>query len=199
MEKLIKIQDELKVPKSKRNDFAGFDYRSAEDILKAVKPLLKKYNLYLNLSDEMIETGTYIVVCATATITDMDGDEVLKTVSAKGYAAVDVNRKKVTVDQCFGAASSFARKYALNGLLLIDDSSSDPDNPAMQRAASPSSRKTTTVEKKAGAKKKVTAGTAEYNKLLEWIQTPKGSIDKALEMYDIDKATENIIRKSINQ
>lgn len=197
MEKLIKIQDELKVPKSKRNDFAGFDYRSAEDILKAVKPLLKKYNLYLNLSDTIIETGTYIIVQATATITDMDGDEVLKTVSTKGYAAVDVNRKKVTVDQCFGAASSFARKYALNGLLLIDDSSSDPDNPAMQRAASPSSRKTTTVEKKAGVKKKVTAGTADYNKLLKWIESPKGSIDKALEMYDIDKATENIIRKSI--
>ena len=120
-------------------------------------------------------------------------------VSSVGYAAVDVNRKKVTIDQCFGAASSFARKYALNGLLLIDDSASDPDNPVMQKSAAPQSRKTTTVEQKAGDKKKVIAGTAEYNKLLEWIKTPKGSIEKALEMYDIDKATENIIRKSINK
>jgi hypothetical protein len=205
MKKLVKLQNELKVPKSKRNDFAGFDYRSAEDILKAIKPLCEKHNLYLNLTDEFLDSGTYPIIKSIATIYDLDdvsiGEEITfnSRVSSVGYAAVDVSRKKVTVDQCFGAASSFARKYALNGLLLIDDSASDPDNPKMQRSAAPQSRKTTTVEKKAGDKKKVVAGTAEYNKLLEWIQTPKGSIEKALEMYDIDKATENIIRKSINQ
>ena len=203
MKKLIQLQNELKVPKSKRNDFAGFDYRSAEDILKAIKPLCEKHNLYLNLTDEFFESGTYPIIKSIATIYDLDdvtiGEEVTfnSKVSSVGYAAVDVNRKKVTVDQCFGAASSFARKYALNGLLLIDDSASDPDNPNMQRKAAPSTRKTTTTEKAAGAKKKVMAGTAEYNKLMEWIMTPKGSIEKALEMYDIDKATENIIRKTI--
>jgi len=195
MKKLIELQNELKVPKSKRNDFAGFDYRSAEDILKAIKPLCKKYNLYLNLTDVFEESGTYPIIKSVATVTDMDTPE--NQVSSTGYAAVDVNRKKVTVDQCFGAASSFARKYALNGLLLIDDSASDPDNPNMQKKAAPSTRKTTTTEKAAGVKKKVMAGTAEYNKLMEWILTPKGSIEKALEMYDIDKATENIIRKTI--
>ena len=195
MEKLVKLQNELKVPKSKRNDFAGFDYRSAEDILKAIKPLCEKYNLYLNLTDVFEESGTYPIIKSIATVTDMDAPE--NQVSSTGYAAVDVNRKKVTVDQCFGAASSFARKYALNGLLLIDDSASDPDNPKMQKSAAPQSRKKTTVEKKAGAKKKVVAGTAEYNKLLKWIDSTKGSIEKALEMYDIDSATENLIRKSI--
>ena len=195
MKKLVKLQNELKVPKSKRNDFAGFDYRSAEDILKAIKPMCESYGLYLNLTDEFLESGTYPIIKSIATITDMDKPE--NQVSAVGYAAVDVSRKKVTVDQCFGAASSFARKYALNGLLLIDDSASDPDNPKMQRSAAPQSRKTTTVEKKAGAKKKVVAGTAEYNKLLKWIESEKGSIEKALEMCDIDSATENLIRKSI--
>ena len=205
MKKLVILQNELKVPKSKRNNFADFDYRSAEDILKAIKPLCKKYNLYLNLTDVFLDSGTYPIIKSIATIYDLDnpsvGEEVVynEKVSSVGYAAVDVSRKKVTIDQCFGAASSFARKYALNGLLLIDDSASDPDNPDMQKSAAPQSRKTTTVEQKAGDKKKVIAGTAEYNKLLEWIQTPKGSIEKALEMYDIDKATENIIRKSINK
>ena len=100
----------------------------------------------------------------------------------------------MSLGQCFGASSSYARKYALNGLLLIDDNK-DPDVTNNHSTAKP--RNTTTVEKKAGAKKKVMAGTSEYNKLLKWIDSPKGSIEKALEMYDIDKATENIIRKTI--
>jgi len=203
MKKLTILQNEIKVPKSKRNDFGEFDYRSAEDILKAVKPLCEKHNLYLNLSDEFIESGTYPIIKSTATIFDLDnlieseGFTTYWQVSSVGYAAVDVNRKKVTVDQCFGAASSFARKYALNGLLLLDDSEADPDNPNMQKAASSPSRKPTPVEKSAGAKKKVVAGTAEYNKLVEWIESGKGTIEKALESFDIDKATENILRKSI--
>lgn len=202
MEKLIKLQNELKAPKSKRNDFAGFDYRSAEDILKAVKPLLKKHNLYLNLSDKIIETGTYIIVEATATITDVfpgvdKGSQ--ESVFTKGYAAVDVNRKKVTVDQCFGAASSFARKYALNGLLLIDDSASDPDNEKMMRSGAEPARKATAVEKKTGSgKKKVMAGTAEFNKLMKWIESGNGSLETAIKTYDIDAATINIIKKQLN-
>ena len=203
MKKLTILQNEIKVPKSKRNNFGEFDYRSAEDILKAVKPLCEKHNLYLNLSDEFIESGTYPIIKSTATIFDLDnlieseGFTTYWQVSSVGYAAVDVNRKKVTVDQCFGAASSFARKYALNGLLLLDDSDVDPDNPNMQKSASSPSRVPTSVEKSAGAKTKVVAGTAEYNKLVEWIESGKGTIEKALESFDIDKATENILRKSI--
>ena len=116
--------------------------------------------------------------------------------TSKAQAGIDPNQKGMSLGQCFGASSSYARKYALNGLLLIDDNK-DPD--VTNTHAKTTTRKTTTVEKKAGDKKKVVAGTAEYNKLLKWIESPKGSIDKALEMYDIDKATENIIRKSINQ
>lgn len=196
MEKLIKLQNELNVPKTELNKFGGYKYRTVEQILEAVKPLLDKYGLCLNLTDKVSELCGIPYTEAHATIFTIDPKtkERFLIASSEGYAGIDVNQKGMSIGQCFGASSSYARKYALNGLLLIDDNK-DPDVTNTHSTAKP--RKTTTVEKKAGAKKKVTAGTAEYNKLLKWIDTPKGSIDKALEMYDIDKATENIIRKTI--
>jgi len=194
MEKLIKLQRELKAPKSQKNNFAKYNYRSCEDILEAVKPLLDKHGLVLNITDSLGELCGIPYTEATASIFDPKKPDIV--VTSKAQAGIGTEQKGMTIGQCFGASSSYARKYALNGLLLIDDNK-DPD--VTNTHAKTTKRKTTTVEKKAGDKKKVVAGTAEYNKLLEWIQTPKGSIDKALEMYDIDKATENIIRKSINQ
>ena len=194
MEKLIKLQKELKAPKNQKNNFGKYNYRSCEDILEAVKPLLDKHGLVLNITDSLGELCGIPYTEATASVFDPKKPEIV--VTSKAQAGIDPNQKGMSIGQCFGASSSYARKYALNGLLLIDDNK-DPDVTNTHSKTAP--RKTTTVEKKAGDKKKVTAGTAEYNKLLEWIQTPKGSIEKALEMYDIDKATENIIRKSINQ
>ena len=107
-------------------------------------------------------------------------------------------------DKSAGKATTYAMKNALLYTFMtpvgkIDDTdtthSNDIDTPKSKTKTT--TRKTTTVEKKAGAKKKVVAGTAEYNKLLEWVESAKGSIEKALEMYDIDSATENLIRKSI--
>jgi hypothetical protein len=198
MEKLIKLQNELSVPKTEVNKFGGYKYRTVEQILEAVKPLLDKHGLCLNLTDRVSELCGIPYTEAEATIFTIDPKtkERLLISSSHGYAGIDVNQKGMSIGQCFGASSSYARKYALNGLLLIDDNK-DPDSTNTHTKTTP--RKATTLEKKAGDKKKVVAGTAEYNKLLEWIQSPKGSIDKALEMYDIDKATENIIRKSINQ
>tara|TARA_R110002020_G_scaffold216413_2_gene424070 strand:- start:1251 stop:1832 length:582 start_codon:yes stop_codon:yes gene_type:complete len=192
MEKLVKLQKELKAPKGQKNKFGGYNYRNCEDILEAVKPLMDKHGLVLNLTDEVHEICGVMYTQATATVYDAKKTDVF--VSSKAQAGIDPNQKGMSLGQCFGASSSYARKYALNGLLLIDDNK-DPDVTNTHSTAKP--RKTTTVEKKAGAKKKVTAGTAEYNKLLKWIDSPKGSLDKALEMYDIDKATENIIRKSV--
>jgi hypothetical protein len=198
MEKLIKLQNELNVPKTELNKFGGYKYRTVEQILEAVKPLLDKHGLCLNLTDSVRELCGIPYTEANASIFTIDPKtkERVLIASSYGYAGIDVNQKGMSLGQCFGASSSYARKYALNGLLLIDDNK-DPDVTNNHSKATP--RKTTTVEQKAGDKKKVIAGTAEYNKLLEWIQTPKGSIEKALEMYDIDKATENIIRKSINK
>ncbi len=192
MEKLIKLQKELKAPKNQKNKFGGYNYRNCEDILEAVKPLLDKHGLVLNITDSLGELCGIPYTEATASVYDPKKPEIV--VSSKAQAGIDPNQKGMSLGQCFGASSSYARKYALNGLLLIDDNK-DPD--VTNTHAKTTTRKTTTVEKKAGAKKKVTAGTAEYNKLLKWIESPKGSIDKALEMYDIDKATETIIRKSI--
>lgn len=193
MEKLVKLQKELKAPKSQKNKFGGYNYRNCEDILEAVKPLMDKHGLVLNLTDEVHEICGVMYTEATATVYDAKKTDVF--VSSKAQAGIDPNQKGMSLGQCFGASSSYARKYALNGLLLIDDNK-DPDVTNNHSTAKP--RKTTTVEKKAGAKKKVMAGTAEYNKLVKWIDTPKGSIEKALEMYDIDKSTENIIRKTIS-
>ena len=138
MEALAKIQQELVAPKNLVNKFGGYNYRSCEGILEAVKPLLKKYHCTLLLSDDICSTenvpqmvitddatkpktktlsvGNLVFVQATAII--KCGDEV-ESVTAQ--AAIDVNKAGMDYAQAFGASSSYARKYALNGLFLIDD------------------------------------------------------------------------------
>ena len=120
MEDLIKIQNELKAPKTQRNKFGNYDYRSCDDIFQAVKPLLQKYNCTLTVSDGFIP-GDIPVIEAKATITDLEGHT--QTVTA--YAGIDINQKGMAIPQTFGSASSYARKYALNGLFLIDDTKDD--------------------------------------------------------------------------
>ena len=114
LSKLVKIQQELKVPKNQYNSFADFKYRSNEDILEAVKPLLD--GALLTLSDKMVEVGGRVYVEATAEFTD---GEYTKTVTA--YAREAESKKKMDDSQITGSASSYARKYALNGMFLIDD------------------------------------------------------------------------------
>lgn len=111
------IQSELKAPKSQYNSFGKYHYRKCEDILEAVKPLLAKHSCELYITDEVIEIGTVVVITACAVFTDKDGRQ---TVS-KAHAGVELQKKGMDVAQTFGASSSYARKYALNGLFLIDD------------------------------------------------------------------------------
>lgn len=111
------IQQELKAPKNKDNDFGKFKYRSCEDILEAVKPHLKALGATLVLTDEVQQVGSVVVISAKAVFRDAEGKEI--TVTA--HAGVEVNKKGMDVAQTFGASSSYARKYALNGLFLIDD------------------------------------------------------------------------------
>lgn len=142
MKELIEIQSALNAPKERRNEFGKYNYRSAEDILKAVKPLLKQHGCVLLLSDEVKEigsaytynthesdskagkettsayNGTRIYVEATATIINSAGDKI----SVCGLAREEVAKKGMDAAQITGAASSYARKYALNGLFAIDDS-----------------------------------------------------------------------------
>ena len=118
MQRLIKIQNELKAPKNQRNNFGGYNYRSCEDILEAVKPILLKNNVSLVLSDDIVCVGNRYYVKATATLFGDDGKEIIHT---SAMAREAENKKGQDDSQITGATSSYARKYALNGLFCIDD------------------------------------------------------------------------------
>ena len=122
MKKLIEIQNALKVPKSNVNSFGKYKYRSSEDILEAVKPILKKEGCLLFLTDEIVLIGSKFFLQATALFSD--GTE---SVKVNGYAELS-EHKGMSAEQATGTASSYARKYALNGLFLIDETESDPDS-----------------------------------------------------------------------
>lgn len=126
IKKLQAIQTELKAPKSQENKFGGYKYRSCEDIMEAVKPLLAKYNAALTVADDIILIGTTekdsqcrFYIKATATLIDSENGEVLAQTTA--FAREPLNKKGMDESQITGAASSYARKYALNGLFCIDD------------------------------------------------------------------------------
>ena len=120
-DRVIAVQQSLKAPKSQYNSFGKYSYRNQEDILEAVKPLLAANGLALTISDAVTELVGVAVITATATLTD--GTD---SMSVSAQAGVDLNRKGMDIAQSFGASSSYARKYALNGLLCIDDTK-DPD------------------------------------------------------------------------
>ena len=122
MKKLLEIQAELKCPKGSLNKFGNYKYRSAEQILESVKPLLQKHGAVLRLTDDIIQVGNKLFLKATATIS-LDND----CLSVNGFAELG-EHKGMSSEQCTGTASSYARKYALNGLFLIDETESDPDS-----------------------------------------------------------------------
>ena len=123
-EKLLKIQQELKVPKTKPNKFGGYKYRTVDMIVEQVKPLTDKYNCVLTLDDKLMQVGDRYYVCATARLDDIETTERRCTTA---YAREQLERKKSDESQLTGAASTYARKYALNGLFLLDDTA-DPDS-----------------------------------------------------------------------
>ena len=127
-EKLIHIQKTLKAPKNQYNSFSNFYYRSAEDILEAVKPLNAEHGLLLTLNDKPIVVGDRTYIEATATLTD--GKD---SITVTAYARESEHKKGMDSSQVTGATSSYARKYALNGLYLIDDTKdADTDEYANQ-------------------------------------------------------------------
>lgn len=134
-EKLLEIQTELKAPKGQFNNFGNFSYRSCEDILEAVKPLLHKYKCTLTISDEIEEHGGQTYIRATALLRDADNDMMIVN---SAYARESADKKGMDASQLTGTASSYARKYALNGLFLIDDTKdADTDEHAKQTGAEP--------------------------------------------------------------
>lgn len=117
-EKLLKIQTELKAPKNQFNSFGKYNYRSCEDILEGLKPLLDEYKATLIIADEIVQIGERYYVKAIATLQDVESKEYIHTVA---YAREDESKKGMDLAQVTGSTSSYARKYALNGLFAIDD------------------------------------------------------------------------------
>ena len=142
IKKLMAIQSELKAPKGQYNDFGKYKYRSCEDILEAVKPLLAKHKCSLTLSDSIELIGERYYVKATATIYDVDSD---KSFSVTAWARESEDKKGQDASQITGTASSYARKYALNGLFCIDDTKDADTNEYAEKTKSeekPKAKKT---------------------------------------------------------
>ena len=127
--KLLEVQHKLNAPKDKKNTFGGYNYRSCEGILEAVKPLLKEQGLVLTISDEIVAVGSRIYVKATAKVFVLNGNLVAECTA---YAREEESKKGMDAAQLTGATSSYARKYALNGLFAIDDSK-DADTDEYQK------------------------------------------------------------------
>lgn len=131
---LMAVQAELKAPKGQHNSFGKYDYRSAEDIIEAVKPLLKDNGLFLNMSDEVVLVGDRYYIKATVKVMDVVTGESVQTSALAREAA---QKKGMDESQVTGTASSYARKYALNGLFAIDDNrDADTDEYARQTSQS---------------------------------------------------------------
>ena len=124
-EKLLAVQVTLKAPKLQYNKFGNFFYRSCEDILLAAKPLLENVKCLILLEDELVMIGDRYYIKATATFADCESTE---SILCHAYAREDETRKGMDSSQLTGSTSSYARKYALNGLLSIDDSKEADDN-----------------------------------------------------------------------
>ena len=117
-EKLMKVQTEIKAPKNLYNSFGKYKYRNAEGICEAVKPFLSKYSLFLTLEDDVIIVGDRIYIKATAVLSDTETDN---SIEVSALAREAETKKGMDESQITGTASSYARKYALNGLFLLDD------------------------------------------------------------------------------
>lgn len=174
--KLMNIQSELKAPKGQYNNFGKYKYRSCEDIFEAVKPLLKKNQCILKLSDEIVIKGDIPYVEATAYLIDCENDV---CTMAKASAEIEREKKGMDASQCTGTASSYARKYALNGLFLIDDTKdADTDEHA---------KETGKEEKKA---------TAKQIELLKKLAQEQGKTldEEAVKNWTMEQASDVIAR-----
>jgi hypothetical protein len=148
--RLLKVQEELKAPKNQRNNFGKYNYRSCEDILEAVKPLLVKHGLLITIADQVHEIGNYMYVESTVMVS-YENDRI----AATAQAGIDPNRKGMDIAQSFGSSSSYARKYALNGMFLIDDTKDAKDADATNTHGK--AEVTKTVTKKKATKQVITA------------------------------------------
>lgn len=170
--KLAAIQRELKAPKGQYNSFAKYNYRSCEDILEAVKPLCIKNNATLILNDTVREISGRFYVVATATLADQESDGV---VEADAYAREPQDKKGMDDSQITGMASSYARKYALNGLFCIDDTKDADTDEAKRQEQKPVKKGAVICESCGMPIKSVTCQGIRYS--------PDDIADKSIDRY----------------
>ena len=127
--KLLKIQNELKAPKNQYNSFGRYKYCNCKDILEALKPILKEQKATIIINDEIVEVNGKSYIKANAVFTDVEDE---KSVNVTAYAREEDNKKGMDASQITGCASSYARKYALNGLFAIDDTKDSDYNETTQ-------------------------------------------------------------------
>jgi hypothetical protein len=178
MEQLIKIQSELKCPKGNFNAFGKYKYRSAEQILEAVKPLLSKYKCTLTIKDDVFELGATHVLKATAIFSN--GTD---KIEVTGLAGIDYNMKGMSIPQMYGSSSSYSRKYALNGLFLIDETEADADS---QEPKKEEKKASTPDTKKEPAKVDLIAGTENCQKVITYL-AGGGKIEEVQKKYNISE------------
>lgn len=194
MNKLQEIQHRLKAPKGQYNSFGKYKYRSCEDILEAVKPILNDVGCTLTLSDEVVLIGDRFYVKATATLKGEDTQEV--TIA---YAREEEEKKGVDGSQITGTASSYARKYALNGLFCIDDTKdADTDEYANQTAKKQAPAPTPAPEKKK-EKQVFDSSHPHWQTILDKMVAGKGSLKELQQHYIISASVEKAITDYLNE
>lgn len=191
-EKILKVQSSLKAPKGQYNKFGKYNYRSAEDILEAVKPLNAEEGLLLTISDEPLLIGDWHYIKATAGITD--GNE---GVTVTAYARESAEKKGMDHSQITGTASSYARKYALNGLYLIDDTKDADTDEYKQQQSKPQQQapKKATQQDVGNFNKEVAAFSTlmkERNK-----EVTPDQVKQRLEITDPTQATQGALNQAI--
>ena len=174
-EKLSKIQQEFKAKKSRFNSFGKYNFRSAEDILEALKPFNEKYNVYFKVDETYLGEG---VIESVAVAVDAEGG---MEITAKAIVGVDFNQKGMQVPQQFGSASSYGKKYALGNLLLIDDTADADATNAHGRD-----------QKK--EKPVLKSGTDAFDKAIQYIKSG-GSITAINAKYKVDTAAKAELKK----
>lgn len=184
MQRLIDIQQRLNAPKNLYNSFGGYAYRSCEGILEAVKPLLNENEVTLTLTDTVEHIGEFNYVKATAVLTGSQGEVIKEVVS---YAREEVAKKGMDAAQITGSASSYARKYALNGLFLIDDTK-DPDDTSPhgkdEPKTAPVKKERAEFSKDATADKKATNDALKKGKPLPENKPTKEELEVKAKKFD---------------
>jgi len=180
---LIAIQSELKAPKNQFNSFGKYKYRSAEDILEAVKPLLKKYGCYLTITETTQEIAGYLVLTSKVSISDGE-----KTIYVEAQAGINPERKGMDIAQSFGSSSSYAKKYALGNLFLLDDTKDADSGLSVPIGVSGRS------------KSKPVMTTDIYNAMLEAINTGKSSaVMSKMTNYSMSENQQSTLMKMLKQ